>query len=342
MTTSETVLEPRSRPSGRWGRRCAVGAAVCAALLVPATGVLWWWKPWITPIEVVDPGAGGVRIDEAGVRGNFYPTAGGAAPGILVLGGSEGGISAGADAMARALADEGFSALVLSYFGRAGEATVMDEIPLERFDSALDWLAGRPEITGGLAVVGGSKGGEAAVLLGTRRPDLRAVVGLTPSNVVWQGFDLGRPWRTIGSTWSSGGAQVPYLPNGSYHVGQDLVAMYREGLAAIDEHPDAVIPIETATAPYLLVCGEADVLWPACEMSEQIRERSDSLGGPPVTVLSYPDAGHLGVGPPVPADSPMRDGLDQVGGSVEGNADARADSWPQVVAFLRQNLSDAP
>lgn len=321
-------------------RTLLIGAAVLTSVGVVAAAGMLWWKPWAPRVEVVDPGPSGTRIDAAGVVGNYYPAEADPAPGILVLGGSEGGISAGADAVARALHAEGFSALALHYFGDPGGTTRMSEIPLETFDRGIDWLADQPQVLPDrLGVVGGSKGGEAAVLLGSRRPDLRAVVGLTPSHVVWQGFDLGSPWQSVGSTWSSDGVGLPYLPNGRYSPGGDLVDMYRDGLAALSDHPDAVIPVERSTAPYLLVCGEADILWPACEMSQQVAQRAAARGGPPVTVLSYPDSGHLGVGPPVPIDDPFHKHLADVGGTVEGNAAARADSWPQIVAFLRQHLA---
>lgn len=74
-------------------------------------------------------------------------------------------------------------------------------------------------------------------------------------------------------------------------------------------------------------------------MSQQVAQRAAVRGGPPVTVLSYPDSGHLGVGPPVPIDDPFHEHLAEVGGTVEGNAAARADSWPQIVAFLHEHLA---
>ncbi|MDO5628976.1 MAG: acyl-CoA thioester hydrolase/BAAT C-terminal domain-containing protein [Mobilicoccus sp.] len=316
-----------------------LGVVVACVLVVTVLAV---WAPWAPEIEVVDPAPGGERVTDGDLLGNYYPAADSeAGPAVLVLGGSEGGLSGIADLMARSLADEGISAMALSYWGGPDQARRMEDLPLERFDEAIAWLGKRPENDPArVGIVGASKGGEAAVLIGSRNPNIAATVGLTPSNVVWQGFDQAQFWRMflgMGSTWSAGGEPVPYLPYSGDFRGGDLVELYRASWATVDEHPEAVIPVENAAGPMLLVCGEADTLWHACEMSRAIEERAAAHGGE-VTLLAYDDAGHFGVGPPVPDDSPHRDMLADLGGSVEGNAAARADSWPQVVAFLRAQL----
>lgn len=53
-------------------RRLKIGGAVFGLLGV-ILGGLWVWKPWVPPVEIVDPGPGGRRIDEAGVFANYYP-----------------------------------------------------------------------------------------------------------------------------------------------------------------------------------------------------------------------------------------------------------------------------
>jgi hypothetical protein len=52
-------------------------------------------------------------------------------------------------------------------------------------------------------------------------------------------------------------------------------------------------------------------------------------------VLAYRDAGHLLFGPPIPQTNSFYENLDMFGGTVEGNAAARIDSWPRVIAFLK-------
>lgn len=298
-------------------------------------------KPWAPEIEVVDPGSGGRRITHDGLLGNYYPAPGGdRRPAVLVLGGSEGGIGRGVDRQARTLRDEGFSTLVLSYWGAEGQSPRMEHLPLETFDTALAWLGRQPEADPDrLAVAGGSKGAEAALLVATRRGDVRAVVAAMPSSVVWPGIDLAEPWRMagIGSTWSAQGHPLPALPYGSAGFGQETVAMYASGLDAVGEHPDAVIPVERAGAPVLLVAGEDDTLWPSARMARDVERRARESGGPPVTVLAYPDAGHMAQGPP-PEEGTDPDVLTSLGGTAEGNRAATAAAWPATVAFLREHL----
>ncbi len=315
------------------------GCLTILGVLLIAAAVLLVLKPWAPDIEVADPGPGGSRVTQDGLLGNYYP-ASQRAPGVLVLGGSEGGLSTYADAMARDLRDRGYSALVVSYFGAPGQPDAMDALPLEMFDTALAYLAAQPQVVSDrLGIIGSSKGGEASLLVASRNPELKAVVGLVPSNVAWQGLDQQRPWRmmSIGSTWSVQGQPIPYLPYGEFRGG-DLVEMYRAGLTALPQHQDAVIPVEKASAPILLVCGEADTLWPACDMSRDVQKRSAAAGGPDVTVLAYPGAGHLAGGPPLPPGSSFHGSLGSMGGTPEANQAARADGWPKILDYLQANL----
>jgi uncharacterized protein len=64
-------------------------------------------------------GREGAPVDD-GLFGNYFP-APARDPGILMLGGSEGGLTQAAAATARELQSEGFSVLQLSYFRAPGQ-----------------------------------------------------------------------------------------------------------------------------------------------------------------------------------------------------------------------------
>jgi uncharacterized protein len=323
------------------GRKTKVGLGIFALLLAVGLG-LWLWKPWMPAIQLVDPGPSGQRVVEAGLLGNYHPAAGaGARPGILLLGGSEGGLGPGGAAQARALQAAGYSVLHLSYFRGPGQSRVLGNTPLETFDRALAWLARQPGVDASrLAVVGSSKGAEAALLIATRRPQLKAVVAGMPSSVVWPGVDWEYGFGSgDGSSWSAGGRPLAYLPYGDFNYRTGIRSRYDSGLAQLARHPGAVIPIERARTPVLLICGEADALWPSCPMSRQVAARASKLGGPQVKVLAYRDAGHAVFGTPVAKDDPRRGRLGSMGGSPNGNAAARDDAWPKVIAFLKQSTA---
>ena len=63
----------------------------------------------------------------------------------------------------------------------------------------------------GIAVMGGSRGGEVALLLGSMFPDVKAVVAYSPSHVVWGGWpisDEDRKKQTNRPAWTYKGKPV--------------------------------------------------------------------------------------------------------------------------------------
>ena len=285
-------------------------------------------------IVFVDPGSTGRRINERGVFANYFPGAD-RAPGLLLLGGSEGGLGEGSKRVALELQRLGYSVLTPSYFGAPGQPTHLERVPLETFDRALVWLKGQPEVDPDRIALGGvSKGAEAALLIATRHPELRAVVVGVPSSVVWPGIKLGL--LNVDSSWTLHGRPLPDLPYGPMKLQillGDIGVVYRDGIKKVGQHPDAVIPVEKIRAPILAMCGKADKLWPSCVMTRQIEERGHN-----VTVLAYDDAGHASIGPPLAKNDPDYRQLGRLGGSIEGNNRARADGWPKLLEFLRTNL----
>ena len=111
----------------------------------------------------------------------FLPDAPGPHPGVLVVGGSEGGLPA---PKAIWLAGHGYAALALAYFHYENLPQDLQAIPLEYFGEALSWMKQRPEINPDqLAVMGTSRGGELALQLGSMYPAIKAVVAYVPANV---------------------------------------------------------------------------------------------------------------------------------------------------------------
>ena len=255
---------------------------------------------------------------------------------IIVLGGSEGGLG-GSSRMARRLATEGFDAIAVSYFGEPGQAEKLDLVPIEPVDRALAWLNARPGTSEPVAVVGVSKGGELALLVASRNPEIAAVIAAVPSNVVWAGID--RSGGPVGSSWTADGQPIPHVPYDFSHGFTGIFNLYRDSLPGAS--PEAEIPVERIAGPILLVSGQADTLWPSTEMANRVQARLQAHGFThPVEHLAYPDAGHAVFGAPVRADAPGLQNLTFVGGTVEGLVAARADLWPRVIAFLKTSLAE--
>ena len=148
-----------------------------------------------------------VSLDEAGFLGVYESrkTPGPRMPGILLLGGSEGGLPTGA--LSRMLAARGYSTLGVAYFGAPGLPQTLARIPLEYFARALTWLRAQPQVDPSrIVVLGVSRGSEAAQLLGAYYPSLvSGVVASVPSNVALCGYpDCSQP------AWTLNGTPLPY------------------------------------------------------------------------------------------------------------------------------------
>lgn len=206
---------------------------------------------------------------------------------IIMLGGSEGGktwsrIRQPVDL----LVQRGFAILSLAYFKAQGLPGSLEEIPLEYFEKAFAWLSAQPGIVADkVAILGGSKGAEAALLLGSRYPQVKAIVAFSPSSVVWQGipkrrFDLG---KAVKSSWAYHGMSLPFLAYPQPISKWALLAlrlrnMHEEALQDSAGVKEAVIPVENIMGAILLISGKRDLLWPATWMGEQIEQRLKAKG----------------------------------------------------------------
>lgn len=304
------------------------------ALAAPATAA--------TPATQTGTTAAPRRIRTAELTGDFHlPATGGRAPAILLLGGSEGGLGKGPGRQAALLAARGYAVLHVSYFGSEGQPVALKAIPLETFTRALDWLNTQPEVAADrIGVVGTSKGAEAALLLASRRRDLRIAVLGVPSSVVWPGIDgVG---IVTESSWTEAGKPVPPTPYGWTGEWKGIHALYADALADPAKAAIGAIPAERAAAAIVMVCGEADGLWPSCPMSRAIKSRLKAARyKPAVTLLAYPDAGHAAFGPPIDPAAPGAATIGALGGTVAGNISARTDGWPRVLAALDDALAPA-
>lgn len=257
-------------------------------------------RPLLTP-AVAD-----ATVAEQGLEGRFFrPAEGGPFPGVLVLGGSEGGLH---PFTAVKLATHGFATLALAYFGVVGLPPTLAEIPLEYFADALAWLRAQPSVAPGpLAVVGQSRGGELALLLGATFPEVGAVVSYVGSGLV-----SSSPTDFSVSAWTYRGEPVPQFFD-------------------LNTANNAAIPVERINGPVLLISGEDDLLWPSALLSDIAMDRLVARGhAHPHEHLRYPDAGHF-ILPPL---APTTFGLEEYGGTAAGLAAASANSWPHVLAVL--------
>jgi uncharacterized protein len=279
-----------------------------------------------------------VVVPPAGLVGELHLPVGLArAPGLLILGGSEGGHGP-AFHFAQVFAARGFASLGLAYFGDPGLPPTLENVPLEYFTRAIDWLSAQPGVDATrIGVFGGSKGAEAALLIAARDPRIKAVVAGVPSSVAWQGYN---PANLInpGPSWTERGKPIPFTPYDMTAPYRGLLDLYQRSLAKAP--PEAVIPVEQINGPVLLVSARDDKLWPSAAMGDAVIARLDRAKFRFAhTNLAYDNAGHAGFGELLPPGTIIPPAvLAEAGGTAEGNLAMRADAWPKVLAFLDTTL----
>ncbi len=289
------------------------------------------------------------EVRENGLVGTLFAPEddGGDLPGVIVLSGSEGGIH---EADAALLAAHGFVTFALGYFGMKGLPENLVDVPIEYFGKAIEYLGER---AGEIGVIGGSRGGELALLIGSTFSQVSAVVSVVGSGVVTQGIGPGanllQKLSYEAASWTLKGEPLPYLP---YYVGEELRAKIvndepvplRLAFDLTDGiPPEAEIPVERISGGVLLISSGQDDAWPCVELSEvAMRRLKDHDHRFPYEHVVYPEAGHLIAGPP---HRPATDvtypgpGVTFSGGGVpHATAHAQADAWKRTVEFLREQL----
>lgn len=325
-------------------RRTKIAVGLIAVLaLVVGFGFYRWYTMEPRPIIVAAPGANGVRVMIGDAPANFYAAAdAGTRPGIVLLGGAEGGLKKIRNAYARQLAMEGYHVLYVSYFETRDDNRALDRVPLEIFDNAVTWLRKRPDVDPEkIAVIGHSKGAEAALLVASQDTRIAAVVAAMPSDVVWQGFSFNTSdMSQFGSSWTRHGEELSYVryivpPWYEWLSGGmgTLATMYRQSWDARRRYPGSDIPIRDIVAPILMVCGGRDSVWPSCLMARAARDRARIT-----ELLEYPEAGHWAFGPATGLEDSDKAYLGQMGGSADADLAARSDQWARVLRFLAANL----
>jgi dienelactone hydrolase len=276
------------------------------------------------------------------------PATAGKHPAILLLGGSEGG-----DTMKRIaprFVRDGYVAVSVAYFKEPGLPQSLENVPVETIGKALDDIANRPDVDPNrIAILGGSKGGEFALLAASVYPQIHAVVADVPSPFAWEGIPNG-PVDPPASSWSYQGKPLPYVSYAT-EMGAQFQNAYMQHAplhlrvgydGAMQENagqiPAAMFHLENIHGPVLLLAGDDDQLW---DSPAQCRLAIDYLHAHhhPYAdqYVHYPNAGHLFLFSPQ-TQVPMGPFTMLLGGSAQGNLAAQAQAWPAIGSFLGRAL----
>ena len=268
---------------------------------------------------------------------------------IVWLGGSGSGLGVNSP-IAAVLASHGFNVLSLPFFGEKGLPAQLSEIPLEYFERAFSWLAKSP-ITGGkeVCILGMSKGAELALILASKYPFITRVAVFAPHAYCFQGL----AFKNV-SSWTYEGKSLPFIQLKNRWVFASMISgfiknkpfcftdTYRKGLQVAQNKEATRIKIENSHADLLLFTSKQCGMWNTYDGCVEIMDTLREYNYPyKYDLIVYDDAGEPYYVPYVfPAgETTMKMAprlVLSMGGSLEGNSHARADSWEKAIEFFKK------
>lgn len=303
----------------------------------------------------VAPDVGIEPIEEEDVVGVYFaPPGDGPHPGVVVVPGSNGGTHTQSAAL---LASRGFAVLALALYNYKSLPEKGENIPLEGYRDAVHWLRRRLGHDR-IALRGGSRGAEGALLAAAHFPDLvKSVVAWVPTPMHLNASSA--PPDAPVPLYTRGGEAIPYasvdFPLDRLTQPTRFETPFRPApfFMACWKDPANMerftIPFERIRVPVLLISGTADEMWPSAYAGAVIAAhlRSRARHGH-VEHLDNPGAGHTFHVPNVVESCSAatfhlinRMWL-STGGTPRANAQAARRSWDRYVAFLRETTGQAP
>ncbi|XP_044211586.1 peroxisomal succinyl-coenzyme A thioesterase-like [Thunnus albacares] len=282
------------------------------------------------------PGIVRVPITEGGLTATlFLPSGPGPFPGLLDLWGGGGKL---VEYRAALLASHGFASLALDYLTPKVTLETGKMVDNQYFETAYRVLQQHPQVLSSrIAMLGLSFGTCIALKMAaySQVVKLRCVVGISGSHV--QPVD--------GSVKEI----LEYFQRNAEKTrfNEENQVIWRDLTLPIPTDPALKVDVGRLQCPVMLVVAEDDQNWPASESAQDIKEMMEQAGNSHLlTILSYPNAGHLIEPPYTPhfrASSFKTVGQGQMlmalwGGDTVPHARAQEDAWRKMLAFLQENL----
>ncbi|XP_071314725.1 peroxisomal succinyl-coenzyme A thioesterase-like [Trachinotus anak] len=296
---------------------------------VPLAGVLverWYLAPGVRRIPITEDNLTATL---------FLPPGPGPFPGLLDLWGGGGKL---VEYRAALLASHGIASLALDYLTSKITMETGKMVDNEYFETAYRVLQQHPQVLGSrIAMLGLSFGTSVTLKMAaySQVVKLRCAVCISGSHV--QPVD-GTVEQILGF-FNKNAAKTRF--------NEENQAIWRDLLLPIPTDPSLKVDVGRLQCPLLLVVGEDDQNWPAHESAMDMKEMMERAGNSHLlTVLSYPDAGHLIEPPYTPharasafrTVSTRQKLMALWGGEMVAHSRAQEDAWRKMLVFLRENL----
>ena len=221
-----------------------------------------------------------IILDTPNTESVLYLGSGENQPLVVGLGGSEGGNAWTADYW-KTTRDQfianGYAFLAVGYFGAKGTPAILDKIAIEDVHNAILSAASHPKVNPAkIAIVGGSRGADLALILASYYNDIHCVAGLAASHAVFPGHTD----HFTSSCWTFQNKELPFVPVNEaavpFLIKGDLRKTFETMLTDTVEEEKALILVEKINGPVLLISATADEICPSTPMSEKIMVRLKS------------------------------------------------------------------
>jgi pimeloyl-ACP methyl ester carboxylesterase len=189
--------------------------------------------------------------------------------------------------------DQGYAVLAMGYFATKDSPAKLDRIAIEAVHAAVMDAAKANEINREcIIVMGGSRGAELALLLGSLYSDYDAVIGIVAGSAVFPALTM--TMDTPG--WSHHGKLLPFVPvtPATYPalMRRDLRAAFSTMMEDHHAMNQAAISVEKINGPVMLLSAKQDEMWPSTEMSEMMVKRFKEKSFPYPVLHTAIDGNH--------------------------------------------------
>lgn len=198
-------------------------------------------------------------------------------PLVVGLGGSEGGNAWTSDYWKKTrdqFLEKGYAFLAIGYFNATETPQLLEKIAIEDVHNAILKATQHTNIDAErIAIVGGSRGGDLALLIASYYDDIDCVVSLVPSHAVFPGNTT----HFTSSSWTYDTIELPFVPVNEaavpFLMKRDLRGTFTAMLQDTVAEQKALIKVEKIKAPILLISATEDEIAPTTPMCKKIINR---------------------------------------------------------------------
>jgi uncharacterized protein len=213
-----------------------------------------------------------INLESPNTESVLYLGKGNNQPLIVGLGGSEGGNAWTSDywkKIREQFIEKGYAFLAIGYFGAKGTPDALEKIAIEDIYSAIK-IATKNKLVNKkkIAIIGGSRGADLALLLGSYYKDIDCVVSIVGSSAVFPGHTA----HFTTSCWTYLNKELPFVPVNDeaipFLMKQDLRSTFEAMLKDTISVEKASIKIENIKGAIFLLSATKDEICPSTPMAE--------------------------------------------------------------------------